>query len=177
MREMDQEARRESSLWVDASRCIGCYTCAVACKMEHHLPAGPRPITVIQVGPLQHEQQLVMLFQPVACLHCVSPSCVPACPTGAMQKRDDEIVFSDPELCIGCQTCAIACPFGIPQLNPGTGKITKCDGCLQRGEKGLSPACVLACPTGALSFATSTTRTQKVRERAALLMRQLRSPR
>lgn len=175
MSQMDQESRRESSLWVDSSRCIGCYSCEVACKMEHDLPAGPRPITVMQVGPLQHEDKLVMVFQPVACLHCAYPSCVPVCPTGAMQKRDDEIVFSDPELCIGCQTCAIACPFGIPQLNPGTGKITKCDGCMERGEKSLSPACVLACPTGALSFVPPTTKTQRARERIALVMRQLGS--
>ena len=69
-----------------------------------------------------------------------------------MQKRDDGLVFSDLQLCIGCQTCAVACPFGHPQLNPATGKIAKCDGCRQRVDEGLWPACALVCPTGALSY-------------------------
>ena len=59
-----------------------------------------------------------MTFQPTTCYHCDRPACVEACPTGAMQQREDGVVFSDLEICIGCQTCAIACPFGVPQLNP-----------------------------------------------------------
>jgi Fe-S-cluster-containing dehydrogenase component len=87
-----------------------------------------------------------------------------------MQKRADDIVISDPEICIGCQTCAVACPFGIPQLNPGQGKIAKCDGCADRVEQGLSPACVLACPTGALRFVTPTNMTYSAQEQAASVL-------
>jgi Fe-S-cluster-containing dehydrogenase component len=72
-----------------------------------------------------------------------------------MQKQGDGLVFSDPQLCIGCQTCAVACPFGHPQLNPQSGKIAKCDGCRQRVDAGLWPACALACPTGALQYGTT----------------------
>jgi len=159
-------------LWVDTLRCIGCFSCETACKMEHELPAGPRPIRVIQVGPLEHGKALIMTYQPAVCLHCTAPACAQACPTGAMQKRSDGLVFSDPEICIGCQCCAIVCPFGIPQLNPGTGKIAKCDGCMDRVDQGLSPACVLACPTEALSFQTPTMKAQRARERFAREMRQ-----
>ena len=105
------------------------------------------------MGPLDNGNGLLMKFMAVTCLHCDSPACVMACPTGAMQKRpEDGIVYSDPELCIGCQTCAVACPFGIPELNPETGKIAKCDGCLERVDQGLWPVCALKCPTGALTF-------------------------
>ena len=160
--------RRQNALLVDASRCIGCFSCGVACKMEHDLPPGPHPIKVIQVGPLVHGNGLSMTYMAVTCLHCERPACVLACPTEAMQKRADGVVFSDPEKCIGCQTCAIACPFGVPQLNPATGKIAKCDGCMQRVDKGLWPACALICPTGTLIFGRSKRVIQDMRQKEAL---------
>jgi Fe-S-cluster-containing dehydrogenase component len=171
MNQSDSSQKPGNYLWVDTSRCIGCFSCETACKMEHELPAGPRPIRVMQIGPLEHGNELSMTYQPAVCLHCTSPACAGACPTGAMQKRSDGLVFADPELCIGCQSCAIACPFGIPQLNPGTGKIAKCDGCMDRGDQGLSPACVLACPTETLSFLTPVTKAQKTREQFARELR------
>lgn len=164
---MTTPARRH--LWLaDASRCIGCFGCEAACKMEHGLPQGPRTVRVIQVGPWGDGEGLAMSFQPMSCCHCDRPACVSACPTGAMQKRDDGIVFSDPEACIGCQTCAVACPFGVPQLNPATGKIAKCDGCRARVDQGLWPACALKCPAGALSFGSPTRVVNEIRVREAI---------
>jgi Fe-S-cluster-containing dehydrogenase component len=177
MKPMDQSEPSEDCLWVDSSRCIGCFSCEVACQMEHDLPPGPRPIRVMQIGPLEHRDGLFMIFQPAACQHCTHPACVSACPHGAMQKRADDMIISDPEICIGCQTCAFACPYGIPQLNPGLGKIAKCDGCADRVEQGLSPACVLACPTEALSFGTPINITYRAREQAALALCQYGSSR
>jgi Fe-S-cluster-containing dehydrogenase component len=145
---------KRGALMIDASACIGCQTCMAACKLENDLPAGPRPIAAIQTGPLETDKGMVAQHLPSTCYHCDRPACVLACPTGAMQKRDDGLVFSDPQLCIGCQTCAVACPFGHPQLNPSSGKIAKCDGCRQRVDAGLWPACALACPTGALSYSS-----------------------
>ncbi len=155
-------------LLMDASRCIGCFTCEVACKMEHDFPAETHPIRGIMVGPLDQSGALVLTFHPTTCFHCDQPSCVQACPTGAMQKRADGIVFSDLQLCIGCQTCAVACPFGVPQLNPQTGKIAKCDGCKDRVDQAMWPVCALKCPTGALSFGTPGRLVQQVRHREAL---------
>ena len=141
---------KRNILLVDAPRCIGCFGCEAACKMEHGFPAEPRPVRVVQVWPRGVGEDLKMSFQPTTCCHCDQPACVLACPAGAMQKRADGIVFSDLEKCIGCQTCAVACPFGLPQLNTATGKIAKCDGCRDRVDKGLSPACVIKCPTGTM---------------------------
>jgi Fe-S-cluster-containing dehydrogenase component len=141
-------------LMIEAAACTGCQACTAACKLEHDLPAGPRPIAAIQTGPLETENGLATQYRPATCYHCDKPACVTACPTGAMQKRGDGLVFSDPGLCIGCQTCAVACPFGHPQLNPATGKIAKCDGCRDRVDAGLWPTCALACPTGCLSYGT-----------------------
>ena len=143
---------KSSTLMIEAAACIGCQACMAACKLEHELPAGPRPIVAVQSGPLETDNGLMAQYWPAVCYHCDRPACVLACPTGAMQKRDDGLVFSDLELCIGCQTCAVACPFGHPRLNPANGKIAKCDGCRQRVDDGLWPACALVCPTGALSY-------------------------
>lgn len=151
---MDTSGHKNKLLMIEASSCIGCQTCMAACKLEHDLPAGPRPIAAIQVGPLETDHGLITQHWPATCYHCDQPACVLACPTGAMQKREDGLVFSDPDLCIGCQTCAVACPFGHPRLNPANGKIAKCDGCRQRVDEGLWPACALACPTGALGYGT-----------------------
>lgn len=57
----------------------------------------------------------------------------------------------DRSRCIGCHSCAMACPFGIPQFDPVDGKLVKCDGCHVRLENGLQPACVRACAFGALT--------------------------
>jgi len=143
---------KRNTLMIEAAACIGCHACMAACKLENDLPAGPRPICAIQTGPLETGNGLMAQHCPAPCFHCDRPACVLACPTGAMQKREDGLVFSDPQLCIGCQTCAVACPFGHPQLNPATGKIAKCDGCRQRVDAGLWPACALTCPTGALNY-------------------------
>jgi Fe-S-cluster-containing dehydrogenase component len=159
---------RRNTLLMDSSRCIGCFACEVACKMEHDLPAEPHPIRGIMAGPIEENGEPVLIFQPVTCAHCDRPACVLACPTGAMQRREDGIVFSNLELCIGCQTCAVACPFGVPQLNPKTGKIAKCDGCKDRVDRGMWPVCALRCPTGAIIFGTPTRVVQEIRQREAL---------
>jgi len=156
-------------LWLaDASRCVGCFGCEVACKLEHGLPGGPRTVRVVPVGPHGDGDALSLSFQPTSCCHCDRPACVLACPTGAMQKRADGIVFSDLERCIGCQTCAVACPFGVPQLNPATGKIAKCDGCRARIDQGLWPACTLKCPSGALMFGSPTRVVNQIRAQEAV---------
>ena len=167
---------KRNILLVDAPRCIGCFGCETACKMEHGLPAEPRPMRVIQVGPTGEGDELAMSFQPTTCCHCDWPACVLACPAGAMQKRADGIVFSDLEKCIGCQTCAVACPFGLPQLNTATGKIAKCDGCRDRVDQGLWPACVQKCPTGTLIFGSPARVVQEIRAREALKVAMVFTP-
>ncbi|MHB1545108.1 MAG: 4Fe-4S dicluster domain-containing protein [bacterium] len=141
------------SMKVNTDRCIGCMSCEVSCKKEHNLPVGPRRMRVIQVGPyFVKKGQLKTVYLPMNCFHCDDAACVKACPTGSMQKRADGIVFNDPNTCIGCKSCIHACPFGSPQFNEATGKVTKCDYCKHRIDEGLLPACVTLCSTDALWF-------------------------
>ncbi|MBM3299060.1 MAG: 4Fe-4S dicluster domain-containing protein [Deltaproteobacteria bacterium] len=168
MTEEHGKQKMRTAILVDASRCIGCFSCQAACAMEHDLPAGTRTVKVMQLGPFEQGDDLTSSFLPTTCFHCEKPACVAACPTGAMQKRADGTVISDGQTCIGCRTCAVACPYGIPVLNPATGKIAKCDGCSTRVELGLWPACVLKCPSAALAFGSTSRLVQERREREAI---------
>ena len=158
-------------LFQDAKQCIGCRTCEIQCKTNKNLPTGPRPCQIIQVGPqlIGGLPRTSYIFMP--CFHCETPWCVAACPTGAMQKRSkDGIVFIDPDLCVGCKTCVSACPWGAPQWNQETGKVVKCDYCMDRIDEGLQPACVTTCISGCLKFGKVEDMTQIRRERHAKLV-------
>ncbi|MBE3586152.1 4Fe-4S dicluster domain-containing protein [Desulfofundulus thermocisternus] len=140
-------------LYQDEKKCISCRSCEVQCKVNKGLDPGPRPNQIVVVGPVQagSRPRATSIFMP--CFHCEEPWCVPACPTGAVQKRPkDGIVFIDQELCVGCKSCIMACPWGAPQWDARKGKAVKCDYCMDRIDAGLKPACVTACPTGCLLF-------------------------
>ncbi len=136
----------------DISRCSGCMACMVACFDQNDLPGDGstfRHVSKIETGSypaaLIHHVSL-------ACMHCGDAPCVAVCPTKAISKKPESgIVVVNRDYCIGCHTCAMACPFGAPQFPEGT-LMTKCDLCVARVENGLEPACVRTCPTRALKF-------------------------
>lgn len=141
--------------YVDTSRCIKCWSCEVACKQWNQTPAGTaarRWLVETDTGTFPDANRT---FTSTACNHCEAPACVEQCPVGAITKRDDGMVVVDQDTCIGCQTCSKACPFGVPNYLPDTGKMDKCDGCLTCGrtDEGL-PHCAATCPTQALHFGT-----------------------
>jgi formate dehydrogenase iron-sulfur subunit len=88
------------------------------------------------------------------CRHCLDPECVSVCIVGALKKTDEGPVVYDPDICIGCRYCMIACPWEIPRYSweDSVPFIQKCDMCYQRVAKGQVPACVEACPTEATIF-------------------------
>jgi Fe-S-cluster-containing dehydrogenase component len=123
---------------------------------------------VIEVGPQDVGGLPRSAFIFIPCYHCEDPWCVAACPTGAMQKRNqDGIVFVDHSLCVGCKTCISACPWGAPQWNAEAGKVVKCDYCMDRVDAGLKPACATACTTHCLDFGPAENLTQIRRLRHA----------
>ena len=76
------------------------------------------------------------------------------CPCGCLGKDPDTgFTLYDTTNCIGCHSCAMACPYGVPTFGPD-GKMRKCDACMERQKAGLVPACVKVCPTGALMLLT-----------------------
>ncbi len=160
----------------DLRRCIGCNACVVACKQENSLPDG-----VFFTRTLSQEYGVFpnvnRVYIPTLCNHCEDAPCQKVCPSGATYTRDDGIVMVDGEKCIGCNSCAVACPYdqrsvmtkesfedglyadgnltpfeeqGYTRFTPGT--VTKCDFCSERVDAGLDPACVATCPTDARIF-------------------------
>jgi formate dehydrogenase iron-sulfur subunit len=99
-------------------------------------------------------------------MHCEDPGCLKACPApGAIVQYANGIVDFISENCIGCGYCVAGCPFDIPRISPVDHKSYKCTLCSDRVTVGLEPACVKACPTGAILFGTKTDMTAWAGER------------
>ncbi len=100
------------------------------------------------------EKVLQGFFVPKLCNHCAHPSCVKVCPTSATYTSPEGVVLVDDKRCVGCCYCIQACPYGMRHLDRrvGRGVAEKCTWCYHRITKGLKPACVVACPTGARRF-------------------------
>ncbi len=133
---------------VDTGLCIGCQSCAVACKRENDVPLGVFRTWVKSVEKGSFPA-VSLDHLPVQCNQCENPVCVSVCPVKATYQREDGIVMVDPHRCIGCQYCKAACPYGVRYLDPRKKIISKCFFCHHRLDAGLQPACVEACPTGA----------------------------
>jgi formate dehydrogenase iron-sulfur subunit len=93
-------------------------------------------------------------FARKSCMHCLEPSCVAACLVGAIRRTDAGPVVYDPDKCIGCRYCMLACPFHVPRYEWDETKpfVKKCDMCADTLRDGGEPACVSACPHEALVF-------------------------
>ncbi|MEM1550987.1 MAG: 4Fe-4S dicluster domain-containing protein [Candidatus Bathyarchaeia archaeon] len=129
--------------------CIGCHSCEIACKQINSLPLGVFRIKVEEMGPKCNTNgNLIMKFRIVKCTQCEKPRCVNVCPMGALRKREDGIVVVDRSLCTGCKACINACPIHAIWFNPETGKIEKCDLCVDKGLD--EPFCIKHCVTKAL---------------------------
>ena len=119
----------------DLNRCVGCLACMVACKAVNNVPVGNYWNKVLRIGPSLKEgatssHDVEMYYLPVQCQHCADPECVKVCPTGASHKLEDGTVQVDKSKCIGCQFCAMACPYNVRYLNEQERVVEKCTLCL-----------------------------------------------
>ncbi len=140
---------------IDASRCIDCRACLVACSVENNVPMKSTRIWIKDSGVTGEFPNLERYTAPFHCMHCIDPSCVSACTVGALQKNEDGIITYDNEACIGCRYCMYACPFEVPHFewSKQFALITKCDLCVSRLAEGQKePACAATCPTDAIQF-------------------------
>ncbi|HEY1106932.1 MAG TPA: nitrate reductase subunit beta [Agromyces sp.] len=91
-------------------------------------------------------EQTFMFYLPRICEHCLNPSCVASCPSGAMYKRvEDGIVLVDQDQCRGWRMCVSGCPYKKVYFNHKTGKAEKCTLCYPRLEVGLPTVCSETC--------------------------------
>ncbi|MGI6225501.1 MAG: 4Fe-4S dicluster domain-containing protein [Peptococcales bacterium] len=152
---------------VDITKCVGCGSCTVACKMYNGLKyddnapnQGEAPKgdsnnwTTLSYHKVNKEGKEVWRFVKEQCLHCEEPACVSVCFSKAFIKTEEGPVVYNPKLCVGCRYCMIACPFEVPkyQWEKTLPLVTKCQMCASKVTKGEAPACVGVCPTNAIMF-------------------------
>lgn len=166
---------------IDVSKCTGCRGCQLACKQWNGLPAkqtvnygtyqNPPDLqantwTLIRFSEIAEKDRVKWLFRKDGCMHCTDAACVKVCPSGALYHTEIGTVAVNTEKCIGCKECISACPFDIPRYDRVTDKIYKCDLCYSRIKADLIPACVKACPTGAITFGEKKAMLKKAYDRA-----------
>jgi Fe-S-cluster-containing dehydrogenase component/DMSO reductase anchor subunit len=137
---------------VDMGACIGCKCCVVACNEQNGNPAS---INWRRVGEIEGGwyPNATRSYLSMGCNHCLEPTCLRGCPVDAYTKDPATgIVHHSADACIGCQYCTWNCSYGVPQYNPERGVVGKCDMCHGRLSTGMEPACVSACPEGAIAI-------------------------
>src|SRR5262245_9089342 len=173
---------------IDTTKCIGCKACQVACMQWNDLrdeigtnagvyenPADltEHSWTLMRFTEYENPKgDLEWLIRKDGCMHCADPGCLKACPApGAIVQYANGIVDFQEENCIGCGYCVTACPFDVPRISKRDNKAYKCTLCSDRVAVGMEPACIKACPTGALVFGTK----EDMQEHAAERIEDLKS--
>lgn len=170
------DTKSQVGFFTDATLCIGCKACEVACKEWNQLPDDGFVFTgmsydntgdlgastwrhvafVERARPLEGQTSGVgdfsWLFVSDVCKHCQRAGCLEACPTGAIVKTEYDTVYVQPDVCNGCGYCVVACPFGVVDRRHDDGRAFKCTLCYDRLKSDLEPACAKVCPTDSIVF-------------------------
>jgi carbon-monoxide dehydrogenase iron sulfur subunit len=129
-------------LVIDHEKCTGCRECELACSVFHTGASNPSR-SRIKVIKWEWEG----LYLPMTCQNCEKPFCVEVCPTKACHVDPGmNRVLIDSNICIGCKTCILACPFGAPSFDNVERVTVKCDYC--DGD----PQCVRFCEVNAIKY-------------------------
>ena len=156
----------------DSAKCVGCRACQNNCKNWNDLQAeegaygiiydnpknlSARTWTVIKAREYTFNGKQSVMLSRYQCMHCTEASCEFVCFTGAISHQGAAVII-DQDWCVGCGYCVQACPYGVPHREEGfnAGPAKKCTFCVDRQEEGLAPACVEACPAGALVYGDRT---------------------
>ena len=162
-------------IFPDVEACIDCGGCVVACKRTWDVPRDEQRISISTMLEGQEGAEGMNAASgrameqgvspgetsvPMQCYHCENAPCVSVCPTDSLVKTEEGFVDVRDSLCIGCQYCLSACPFGAPQFPDsdtgaaavvgGGGLMDKCTMCEERQDVGKGPACAEECSTNAI---------------------------
>ncbi len=174
----NEEVTEFKAILYDSTRCVGCQTCEFSCAEAHNLPE-PKDFPEVGVTRKTNENRRTVVnaydttkgevYVKRQCMHCNQPACGAACLTQAMHKTKEGPVIWREDKCMGCRYCMVSCPFDVPKFeyHSANPKITKCNMCFERQEKGKLPACVENCPGEALVFGTRRELIAEARRRIA----------
>jgi Fe-S-cluster-containing dehydrogenase component len=127
---------------IDQEKCTGCRQCEMVCSVFHTGSSNPSR-SRIKVVKWENEG----IYLPTTCQNCEKPFCTEVCPTKACHREPENLrVVIDKDLCIGCKTCIVACPFGAPSFDHVDRISVKCDYC--DGD----PQCVNFCTVKAVTY-------------------------
>lgn len=167
--------KTKMSVLVDITRCTGCRGCQVACKQwnknkpeetcflgtyENPPDLSEHTFTRVKFREVEKDGKLDWVFKKIQCRHCEDPGCIDGVDKPAMKKYANGMVVVDPTVKVDkkmFEEIREACPYNVPRYDEKKMSIAKCTFCFDRRAHGDSrysakPACVTACPTGALSF-------------------------
>jgi formate dehydrogenase iron-sulfur subunit len=105
-----------------------------------------------QTGQSGADKQIRWLMSSDVCKHCTHAGCLDVCPTGALFRSEFGTVVVQGDICNGCGYCVPACPYGVIDKREDDGRVFKCTMCYDRLTDGLMPACATACPTQSIQF-------------------------
>jgi len=136
-------------LYYDVTKCLACRSCEIACAVVHS--KSKELFKALREETLSLPRKKIHRAKdknfPISCRDCKDAACVTACMAGALSyDKETGRVLHDEERCVGCWMCVMVCPYGAIRPNAKTRLPIRCDKC--KGQD--SPACVLACPTGAI---------------------------
>jgi Fe-S-cluster-containing dehydrogenase component len=151
-------------LLYDSTLCIGCQACVDACRRANDVPYSDAQALYYDNDRLSANTKNIIkkyeapdgrvAFMKMQCMHCLDPACASACMLGSFKKRLGGAITWDPDKCVGCRYCQVACPFGVPQFEWGTAvpHLVKCELCTHLVADGGTPACADVCPREAVIF-------------------------
>jgi formate dehydrogenase iron-sulfur subunit len=117
----------------------------------HQDEAGDSVLTESVLGEFSADGSRWLMSSNV-CKHCTESACLDVCPTGALMRTEFGTVVVQEDVCNGCGYCVPACPFGVIDRREDDGRAWKCTLCYDRIGDGLEPACAKACPTQSIQF-------------------------